>query len=767
LTGQRPPLLGTKFLAKPLAWAVPALALLILALTLVPAEVWQHPAVDAVYTGFDPNIISTSAGGTGSVRVSAASLNMTAAPGALQTATLATTPLRALQAAVDVTVLDDNGSFRFGVWSPWTGSGHFVVFGSAPQDLITAVTIDRGGPGSTLLGGTIVDSKALGNYEVHHRYRMVVLADRANGRITSSVLGDDGTNGQASVSSGQLGALFGTVQLSVTASTSGEAGASQVILQNYILTLPHQRTWASKIDDPTARIILVALGVLGGILLAIAIVGRHPVAAVSAAVTSIESASRRLSSAVSRRPRAFVVAIGLVALYLIGNALLFPLGGHPFDMGGEKLWAYVARTHGIAQLYYLPNLVSVTTTWHGIPYIESAFPYEPVTAYLSTAIGWLASLVFSSGAPLGTADVRLEYVIKAVNVVFGLADAALIYLILKQVGVRPRWRLTAAGLFLFNPAVWFSMSVWGQTHVFSLFFVLATVLLAEKRLPTWAWLALAAACLTRPQMLVFGLLLGIVLLRTFSWRQSVKALSWTVVVMFLVLMPVTLATSPSLPVDIMAHNVSVQEAGGNQVALTTVSQDALSIWPLITYITHGASGLQRAFTPSSQAVIGSLTYQLVGQVLTIAAMLIVSGALLVRKRAALEGGGYLPLVALGITSFLMLLTGILATHFLLALPFLLLCRRWMGAPAYYFAAAAWTVTTFVPMYGDMGVLISGLDYPLLAPAHNAITAFFVSLYAWDRFITVGVVANLCVVVWLAFLIAASGVRRWSGGTAPS
>ena len=46
----------------------------------------------------------------------------------------------------------------------------------------------------------------------------------------------------------------------------------------------------------------------------------------------------------------------------------------------------------------------------------------------------------------------------------------------------------AAGLFLFNPAVWFSMSVWGQTHVFSLFLVLLAVLLAEKRLPLWACL---------------------------------------------------------------------------------------------------------------------------------------------------------------------------------------------------------------------------------------------------------------------------------------
>jgi hypothetical protein len=75
----------------------------------------------------------------------------------------------------------------------------------------------------------------------------------------------------------------------------------------------------------------------------------------------------------------------------------------------------------------------------------------------------------------------------------------------------------------------------------------------------------------------------------------------------------------------------------------------------------------------------------------------------------------------------------------------------LGNTAYFFIVLTWTVTTFVPMFGDMGISISRLDYPLLAPAHNAVTSFFVKLYAWDRFITVGIVANICALIWLAFL----------------
>jgi hypothetical protein len=350
---------------------------------------------------------------------------------------------------------------------------------------------------------------------------------------------------------------------------------------------------------------------------------------------------------------------------------------------------------------------------------------------------------------------------------FGLGDSCLIYLILKQLGISERWRLVAAGLFLFNPAVWFSMSVWGQTHVMSIFFILAAVLFVEMRFPLWAWTALAVACLTRPQMLVFGLILGIVLLRKFPWNENIAALSWTVVIAFVGLAPFTLFTSPSLPVDVMVNVFRIQEAGGNEVALTTVSQDAYSIWPLVTYVAHGSSGLQRVFAPSSESLIGALTYQRLSQILTAAALLAVSTVLLWRRQARTDPGAYLPLLALGIASFVMLLTGLTATHFLLALPFLLLARHWLGNAGYFYAAITWTVTTLVPMYGDMGVAISSQHYPLLAPANNAVTGFFVHLYAWDRFMTVGVVANIIAVLWIAFAATRPGLRKPSVPVSPS
>jgi hypothetical protein len=252
-------------------------------------------------------------------------------------------------------------------------------------------------------------------------------------------------------------------------------------------------------------------------------------------------------------------------------------------------------------------------------------------------------------------------------------------------------------------------------------------------------------------MVVFGLLLGIVFLRKFSWSENLYAFSWTVILNFALWAPLTLASSPSLPVDILVNNLHVQEGGGNQATLSTVSQDAYSVWPLITYLFHGASGTVRAFTPSSDLIAGGLSYQRLSQILAVLALACVSGALLFIKRAAFLSGAYIPLVAAGVMSFLMLLTGVVATHFLLALPLILLCRRWIGGTAYAFVVTIWTITTLVPMFGDMGAVLITQDYPLLAPAHNAVTKVFVDLYVWDRFITVGVVANVCALVWIAVL----------------
>ncbi len=726
---------------------IPLLAALSLLLILVPADVWNHPANDVVYAGFDRTLTYLSP--SPAARISGGTLSFSSPTSADSTANLLTTPLSKFDIALDVQTRDNQSAgvpLRIGIWSPWTGSGYFLTFSPSPENLIVSDYLMTGQPGRTLNHGMSVRAHSLGAYAAGYVYHLTLHIDRASGVIMAGVSGG-GLSAIDSLPAVNARDLFKSVRLSVTASQSG-AGGSTAQLQNYTVTLPHQRFFADKIDDPRAAAMIWILLLLAGLIslwTAASLLRRKA----ESVVAALKLAVSRARSAFIHRSQSILTGAIATALYVVPNVLLFRLGGHPFDIANEKVYAYVAAHYGPAHLYYLPSLVGIPAVWNGVPYGEAGFPYEPVLAYVFTAIGWISRVIFGPDVSLTTLDI--DYVIKAVNLVFGLGDAVLIYLILKRLNVTQKWSLIGAGLFLFNPAVWFSMSVWGQTHVISLFFVLLAVWLAERAAPVWAWLALAAACLTRPQMLVFGFLLGIVFLRKFSWRQNLFAVSWTVILTFLLLAPFTLATSPSLPVDVMVNDLRIQEAGGNDALLTTVSQDAYSVWPLVTFATRGKSGLERAFTPSSTPLAGPVTYQRLSQFLTIAAMLLIGGVLLIRKRLTADPGEYLPLVALGSVAFLMLTTGLVATHFLLALPFLLLCRRWLGNTGYLFIVLVWTVTTFVPMFGDMGLAISRLDYPLLSPAHNPITLFFVKLYAWDRFITVGIVANLCTMILLGFL----------------
>lgn len=129
-----------------------------LALTLVPGQAWKAPATDARYGGFDSNLIYISTGGSGgSVRIDPSSLRMAAPPDSQPTANLLTTPFQKVSAAVDVSIMENEGAsepFRIGVWSPWTKAGQFIVFGAAPQDSILAETIRGGDLGPTLTGET-------------------------------------------------------------------------------------------------------------------------------------------------------------------------------------------------------------------------------------------------------------------------------------------------------------------------------------------------------------------------------------------------------------------------------------------------------------------------------------------------------------------------------------------------------------------------------------------------------------------------------------
>jgi hypothetical protein len=490
-----------------------------------------------------------------------------------------------------------------------------------------------------------------------------------------------------------------------------------------------------------------------GLLVGIGLVLIVVVLIVGASSLKSRLAARYVFS-LGRKERLVGASVSAVVLL---NVLLFRLGNSPFDMADQETWSYIAAMYGPVQVYVLAPFVSVAKVWNGVPYADALFPYQPVMAYLFTSFGWIAPL-------FGTA--HIEYLAKTVNLAFALLDGLLIFAILRRLQTSWRWSVAAAGLFVFNPAVWFSVSIWGANHVLSLFFILLAVLLAEHDHPVGAWLALGVGSLTRPQMLVLGILVGVFLLRRFSFWRNAYALAWTVIVIFVLISPFTLATSPSLPVDLLTSTIQVQTFGGNEKALTTVSLDAFSFWPLVTLFQSGQSGLGRILYPSDSPLIGSITYHQAGLLVAFAILVIAIVMLAVRPKSSLMAGGYLPVVAFGISGFLMFATGLAATHFILALPFLLLCKPWLSTTSYFSIVAGWTLTTLTAMYGILAFDLARADY-LHAPLFgqraqlNSVSSLVAQLFTWDRTITTGVLVNTAIFLALMVVAVRSHLHRRS------
>jgi hypothetical protein len=576
------------------------------------------------------------------------------------------------------------------------------------------------------------------------------LADAAPLAIHSTASGSD------------MRILLDALKVTLTVSAQSGTRSSTSQLQDYSLTLPPDTAGAIPVDDQHAKLLLVILVLIGSTLLALRTIS-WAAGRITTMLRSQPDSSIGQPRAILSLPRKYIWAGALtLGVFLLGNAALFGLGNSPFDMTDQKMWSYIAVKYGPDQLYVLPTVVSVAKVWGGAPYHEAVFPYEPAMAYWFTFVGWVHRIFLNGPGSFGTDTFQLEFLVKSLNLIFGLGDGTLIYLILRRIRATSRWSIAAAILFIFNPAVWFSMSIFGANHVFSLFLILLAILLIEEHHPVGAWMALGIATLTRPQMLVFAFLVGLILVRRFTIRQNANGFAWVVIVLFLVIAPITLQTSPSLPVDFMKNILLVQEFGGNEPAFTTVSLDAYSIWPLVTLLAAGQHGLNRIFYPSDTALMGSLTYHNVGQIMAIGVLMLAAIAILLRSKATSEAGGYLPGVALGVTGFLMLLTGIGSPHFVLALPFILLCRKWMSGLVYYSVTAVWTVTTLVPMYGILAIDLVTSDYlnfPLFGSHPPLITNLVASLFSSDRFISLGVTANAAVLLAIAIIAMRGGPPR--------
>jgi hypothetical protein len=393
-------------------------------------------------------------------------------------------------------------------------------------------------------------------------------------------------------------------------------------------------------------------------------------------------------------------------------------------------------------------LVPSAAASQGVPIHEAVFPYGITSAYLYWFVGWCFRLLLSPTGLISIDTFSLEVLLKTFNVLFGFADGILTYLILRRLVSRPT-ALQSAAMLAANPAVVFVMSVWGSTETFSLFFILGSIWLAEEKNSLGAYLMLAAAAFTRPQMLVLAFLLGLAYLRKFGPIRSLKPLSWTVIAFFVFLGPFALAISPSLPVDNLSKTLSYHLANGqadpNYLGL---SPGYYSVWTLPLQFLNGQHGLARMWSPSTLFIHGSLTYGQVAASLSVIFVLLVGSLLLIFKRFTARPGQYLPLVAFGMIGWLMFTPGLISRYFVYAIALVTVTRKFWGTLTYLWIVATLTLITFVTAFGHLAsdFLGNGVTASVLNPTNNELSRVIFELFSDDRFITAGTLANIAILI---------------------
>jgi len=550
---------------------------------------------------------------------------------------------------------------------------------------------------------------------------------------------------ESSLNRAEAPGLFGELRLSVTANGYSEAGMSTVEVSKYRLTLPHQRWLVAKVEDPlvTALVVILLLGALGLLL-----------------VTAIPLGARfwRTWQAhlLSWDPRLMHAAgwylaggVSVFGLYAVLNVPMFNAGSLNYDLKSATVWLYTIPRYGLSQLYHLPTVIGPADSWGGVPFQEAAFPYGPVLAEVFAAIAWLHKVFFGPPGLLQDDSFRLAFSVKLATLLFTVADAVLIGLILRA--RRMSWRSSLIGVaaFLLNPAVIFVGSVWGQTQSISLFFLLLPIWADALHYPRAAWVTLALAALTRPQLLIAILLMAVYLIMRYKPADTIRGVAWGIVVSFLAMAPLALKIAPSVSVDLLSNAFRLHVVGENSPISTPISWGALSIWTLVTRWKDGQTGLERLSPASMEKVLGDLTYWDLGNILFAAILLLGCTSLLRRSR---EGtAAHVPAMGLGTLGLFVLKPSFAAFHLIPALALVIVWGEGYGRRLHLLTVALLSTTIFLPAYGMAGAWMSShpsWNVGIFSPG-QPITMSVMALFTSDWFLTVGSLANLAALTILA------------------
>jgi len=307
----------------------------------------------------------------------------------------------------------------------------------------------------------------------------------------------------------------------------------------------------------------------------------------------------------------FILFIGLV-LRLALSVLIYSgdLNNH---MGwGENILsegsrgAYDRQYVGIMQPTYPPLALYsfVTADWlYQNIYAIAQSLNDRIAFFPSQLIWWLEDQ-----------DVRPSFH-KIIPIVSDIGIGILIYLLARRLMKSdPKPALIASTLYIFNPAVWYNSSLWGQLESPPVFFVLLSIYLIIKRQPVWAHLAFASAMLFKQSSLILFPAFLVFSIYKSGFKSTIIGLVCQFCLLIIVYLPFTVFKTPfsavTYPVTVYLHRIAV--GSGSDY----ISDHAFNLWAPFTHLEKISDQLI-VFNGLSAQVLGKAAFIFLTLLLTL------------------------------------------------------------------------------------------------------------------------------------------------------
>jgi Gpi18-like mannosyltransferase len=323
--------------------------------------------------------------------------------------------------------------------------------------------------------------------------------------------------------------------------------------------------------------------------------------------------------------------------------------------------------------------------------------YPPLALYAFTTSYWMYDSVYNLSWALNkTTPVFPSAIIwaledqdvlpafhKAVSIISDLGIAVLIYALSRKVfSVSHGAGLSAAAIFLFNPAIFYNSALWGQMESPPIFWVMLSIWLFLTKRPLLGHSAFIFAMLFKQSTLIFTPLILLLSLFKSGWKKTVVGLLLQVVIFVVSYLPF-LPTSNSIteniiyPFSVYLHRIEVG-SGSNYI-----SDHAFNLWALFTHLEK---------IPDSIIMFSNLTANLFGKVLFI----VISGWFISKYLISRSTRDLLSLFGLISFCSFMVLTRMHERYLAPAIPFLALvsASKKQLRPIFYLVSAGHLINLY-------------------------------------------------------------------------